>query len=360
MDLVKGINTRNAAKQVGSWFGLAPKQDYDILDNYSVRGGDRSPVNGAYFGPQNNNPNYNAPQTQQQPTNNNQDTFNLNDYAGDTSSGSGSGGSSADTQAYYQDQIDTINKLLGNYSTQLDSGLSSLNNKFNTQKTDLSNERTRAMNEYAAKSVENAKDKETGLNDVDNFVNTSYNSLIRLLSGAGAGNSSTARTVVPTLVSKAGSTRRTGVIDTAGKNEANIVSARDDAENQFTNSERDLDEWKKGEEKTLRTNIGNAKTDLLSKLQALEYERSQANGGGYANAKANSASTQERINEAMSELDSLFRSYNPTYTPKEINLKTPDINKYTIDKGNIETNSNLPVETRYFLPQLKKRQELSY
>lgn len=50
-DYIKGINVRNAFRQLGSYVGLAPKRDYDILENYSWRGGERSPYTGKVFGP---------------------------------------------------------------------------------------------------------------------------------------------------------------------------------------------------------------------------------------------------------------------------------------------------------------------
>lgn len=44
-DYIKGINVRNIGKQLTDWKG-----DYDIFDNYSIRGGQRSPYDGSYFG----------------------------------------------------------------------------------------------------------------------------------------------------------------------------------------------------------------------------------------------------------------------------------------------------------------------
>lgn len=59
-DFIKGVNVRNALKTIGTGVvntfvpggNFIPKTDYDILDDWSVAGGARNPVNGGVFGPQ--------------------------------------------------------------------------------------------------------------------------------------------------------------------------------------------------------------------------------------------------------------------------------------------------------------------
>jgi len=266
----------------------------------------------------------------------------------------------ADAQAYYQDQIDRLNSLLDSSPGQLDRAIGTLNQNYGAQNTDLANQRVRAMQGYDTQTTQNAKDKQGGVEQVDQFANNSYNSLMRLLSGAGAGNSSVARSVVPTLVSKAGSTRRQGVFDTAGENQMNIDTARTDATDQYTNEQKSLDEWKKAQEGDLRTKAGNQNLSILQQIQDAQYNRAQAGGGGYVEAKAAGADTQSRINDTMSQLDSLFGNYQPTYTPKAINLTTPDLSKYQLDPATISGNQNMPQDTRYYGGMLKRKKELTY
>lgn len=264
-----------------------------------------------------------------------------------------------DAQAYYQDQIDSLNRLLGATGGRLDTSLGILGANYNAQNTDLSNQRKKAMGLYDAQSLQNSKDKQSGLEQVDAFANNSYNSLMRLLGGAGAGNSSVARTLMPSLVSKAGSTRRTGVFNTAGENEMNIDTARTDAENQYTNELTALDEWKKAQEKSMRQETEEKNLDLLQQIQDAQFLRAQAGGGGYAEAKAAGANTASKISNTQAALDALFGAYNPTYTPKAINLTTPELSKYTVDPATIKTDASMPSDTSYYGGMLKKKKALT-
>lgn len=246
-----------------------------------------------------------------------------------------------DEAAYYQDQIDAINRLLGASEGRLNTGLSNLGASYNAQ-------HTRQKNMYDTSDTQNAQDRQHGIEGVDSFANRSYTSLMRLLGGAGAGKSSAARVVVPTLVSDSASTRRKGVIETAGRNQANIDSARSQAE-------EDLSNWKTGQEKTLREGTANSDLDLLNKLRDLQFAKTQASGGGYEEAKSGAAKTNQLINDRMAQLDALFGNFNPTYSA---NLTPPDLSKYTIDPAAIRLSQANPGSGSYYATLLKKKQQL--
>lgn len=128
--------------------------------------------------------------------------------------------------AAYDDQITNINKLLGYTNTQKEQGLASLQSGFDDETRKLGDAKTKTMTGYDDQNVENSQNKQRGVEDVDQYANSSYNNLQRLLQGSHAGNSSVGRELVPYLVSKSAGTRRQGVFDTAGKNEQAIVKAR--------------------------------------------------------------------------------------------------------------------------------------
>lgn len=68
MNLIPGINVGNAFRQVGSFVGLAPKGDYDVLDSYtnSNRAG-QTQVNGGFDITSGSNTNPTAPRTVSNP-----------------------------------------------------------------------------------------------------------------------------------------------------------------------------------------------------------------------------------------------------------------------------------------------------
>lgn len=343
MDLIPGINVGNAIKQVGSYVGLAPRGDYDILDTLSVQGGDRDPVNGAFIGPQYASPTVGGDgPTQADPVDGYNATSNFN------GSGSGTNWTAADEGAFYDDQISALSRLLGLTRTQFDTGLGNIG----MQRTRLGDQKAKTMQGYDDQALENNQDKQRGVESVDSFANNSFNNLRRLLQGAGAGSSSVARELVPQLVSKSAGTRRMGVFDTAGRNARDIDVARGDAEDQYRFAGEDID----SQEKSFREGILNKQNELEGNISELQIKKAMANGSGYEAAKAAAAGTQSSIDGRMAELNSLFGQFNPTY--RAVNTKKPELGKYTVDPAQINADQSIPAESRYYLPQIRKRQEL--
>lgn len=276
---------------------------------------------------------------------------------GYTTTAASSGPTSADEQAYYDDQVAAINKLLGVVNAQEAAGLSRLGASFGSQKNRLTEQQKKTMAGYDQQTLENAQDKQHGVESVDQFANNSYNSLQGLLRGANAGNSSVARELVPYLVSKGAGTRRQGVFDQAGKNDQNIVSARGDAEDQYRYSFEDLDNQRKDQEQSFREGIINKETDLLDQRRALEIARAQADGSGYEQARQAAAATQAGIESRQNQLAALFGQFKPTFNARAMNLKTPELGKFTVDPAKISADQNLPSESSYYLTQLRKKQD---
>lgn len=278
-------------------------------------------------------------------------------YAGGPAGGSSSGASTADEQAYYDDQINALNKLLGVVKAQRDSGLSRLNASFGDQNKRLGEQQTKTMAGYDQQSLQNAQDKQHGVESVDQFANNSYNSLQGLLRGANAGNSSVARELVPYLISKGAGTRRAGVFDQAGRNDQNIASARGDAQDQFKYSFEDLANQRKDQEQQFREGILNKESDLLDQRRALEIARAQADGTGYEQARQAAAASQAGIEDRQNQLAALFGQFKPTFNARAMNLKTPELGQFTVDPAQISADQNLPSESSYYLTQLKRKQQ---
>lgn len=296
----------------------------------------------------------------------NGDTGQIDNAGGYYSGGYSAGGSTApqysarDEQAAYDDQISAIERLLGYTNTQKDSGLATLNDRYNSEKRTLDTQRTRAMNDYAAKDTQNTQDREKGMGEVDSFANSSYSNLQRLLQGSNAGSSSVARELMPYLVSRAATTRRTGVVDTAGKNAQSIASARDDAEYQYGQNAQELENQKKANEQSFIEQIYGKQNDLQSQMKDLQIKRQMATGQGYAQARSAGDAAQASINERQAALASLFGQYKPTFTARAMSTKSPELSQFTVDKAAINSsNPNLPAESSFYQTQLKKKQELA-
>lgn len=277
-------------------------------------------------------------------------------YAG---GGGGSAGSysSADEQAQYQDQIDQINRLLGNIGVTRDQGSQRLNQSAADAMARLNEQKTKAMEGYDQQSLQNSQQRQRGVESVDQFANTSYKNLQRVLQGAHAGGGSVARQLVPQLVSQSAGTRRQGVFNTAGENEQAITSARGDATDQFKYSEQDLQNQKKQQEEDFLRGLLNQESDLLGKRASAESARAAATGAGYQAARAAAAGTRSEIDSRTAQLNALFGQYAPTFNARAVNLKTPELGKFTVDPAQLRSDQSLPTDSRVYMSALKKKQQ---
>lgn len=264
----------------------------------------------------------------------------------------------ADERAYYDDTIAQIDRLLGGIGYQTQAGLENLQRSLANERTKLENQKKQTLQGYDDQSLQNAQDKQRGVEQVDSYANQNYNSLQRLLQGANAGSSSVARELVPYLVSKAAGTRRTSVFDTAGRNEQSIVSARKNAEDQYTTAFGELEDQGKQQEQQFRQSILNQENDLLAQKQEAEMKRAMANGSGYLAARAASRGTRDSINSRQDQLNNLFSQFKPTFQQKALDFQKPELGQYTVDRAAVNAaNSGLPTESSYYLSQLKRKQE---
>lgn len=265
--------------------------------------------------------------------------------------------STADTQAYYDQQLADIDRLLGRTNTAESQGLQSLQDSAAEQKRLIEEQRQRALNTYDNQKLETDQSKERGFGQVNDFANNSYRSLMRLFQGGNAGGGSAAKQLMPSLVSKSAGTRRQGVIDQAGQNYRAIDSARADAESQFGYNSQDIENQRKNQERDFLLGIGNQRNSLDTQKGQLQVQRAQASGQGYAQARSAADASRNSVDARQAQLDALFGTYKPQYTARATNLQTPTLGNYTIDPAQINGNQNLSVDSRYYGSQLQKKKQ---
>jgi hypothetical protein len=271
-----------------------------------------------------------------------QDFFDNNDPGiGGSSSSGGSGGSSAATS-----QIDQINRLLGVIDKQSRAGIGRLDSSYGETKRRLNEDKTQTFKRYDEQGVQNDQAKQRGVEQVDDFANTSYNSLQRLLQGANAGNSSVGRSLMPYLVSKGASTRRQGVFDTAGENARVIDQSRQEAEKDYGRAFVDTDNQYRDQKEDFMSNVEQQKMDLLAKRLAMQQEAGLA-----------TSATESELDRRATSLSSLFGKYAPRFNVATPQTKVRDLASYQLDPGQIKIGQNQGSGSYYANP-IKKRQEL--
>lgn len=278
-------------------------------------------------------------------------------YVGGGGSGGGSGATAAQERALYDDQINYLNSILGNLGTQRDQGVRRIDQSADATARRLAEQKAKAMAGYDQQTLKNAQDKQKGVENVDDFANNSYKNLMRVLLGANAGSSSVSRELVPTLISKSAGTRRQGVFNTAGENEQAIVSARGDAEDQYRYSEEDLGNQRRQSKEDFLRGILGQEQELLGKRSSLEAQRAAASGASYEGTRAATAGTRAELDSRNAQLNALFGQFAPSFTAKAVNTKTPELGQFQVDPAQIRADQNMPGESRYYLSQIKKKQQ---
>lgn len=256
--------------------------------------------------------------------------------------GSGSGTDPALSRAYYNGQIESINRLLGVTDTQERAGLDNLA----TQRDRLGKEEADTMKGYLGQETENMQDKERNLNTVDTYARDNLNSLRRLLQGANAGNSAVGQTLIPYLISKSAGVRRQNAFDTFGKNAKDIDTAEEEATKNYGYAREDLGK----QDETFRSGIQSKRNELLGQRQQYEIARDN----GYSPA---AMGTQSDIDSRINTLNELFGKY-ASYKYNPVESKVPELGRYTVDKAAIG-DSTQPRESSFYLNQIlqKKKQD---
>lgn len=257
---------------------------------------------------------------------------------------SGSTGGSSASQAKANAQISYIDQLLAGIGAQRDSGLQRLQSTYDTSKNRLTEDKTSAFAKYGQQRTQNDQNKQRGVEQVDQFANSSNNNLQRLLQSGNSGNSSVGKYLIPQLVSKAAGSRRTGVFNTAGQNASDIAGAENDANTQYNRAFADLDTQRKDQEQSFRQSI-------LDKQNQLDLQKM----GLQQDAGIATDATQAALTARNNELNALFGQFQPTIDPQAVNLKTPELGKYTVDPASIRYGQQGPAETSAYLPSLKKK-----
>lgn len=252
----------------------------------------------------------------------------------------------AQARAQAAAQIASINSLLGLIGTKRDAGIGDINSSAEEQKRRLAEQRQATMAGYDNQATQNLQDRTRGYEQVDNFANNSANSLNRVFQGANAGNSSVARLLAPHLVGKAAGSRRTGVTETANQNDTNITNARTSADNEFGYTGQDLENQRLSQERQFRESIANQESDLLGKRMSYEQNAGLATDG-----------TQNELNSRMAQLNALFGQFKPTYNMRATPTQKVDLNSFSVDPAQFRLDQSAPAESRYYAPQLKKKQQ---
>ncbi len=281
-------------------------------------------------------------------------------YEGGGYSTGGGGGSAASPNAsdlaYLDSQNSLLRKQLERANAGLDQGLKGLSDSYNKEQSSANLQRSRALEGFNTQRTDTTNDKLKAVGSVNTNARTLADSVRRMLGLASGSNSSAYKQAAPGAIARNASIQRGNVNDTYGKNFRNLDTAEGQAKVDFANLLTDLLDQKKQRESDLRAGVLDNQNSISEKLASIAAEKARVSGGGYDSIMAAQKPFERDISNRNKALDGLFARFRTPYSVKPVNVQTPDLGKYTVDRQSI--NANRGGDTSQYSPYsqpLKKK-----
>jgi len=249
----------------------------------------------------------------------------------------GTGGTSgtADDISFLDDQQAQLQDLLGRTEGNLNQGLTRNQDQYDTAYGGAQGDKQRQYANYQDQRVKTNKDKQNALSTIDRNAGQGYNNLAQIIGRSAGTGSSAFRDLLPSVVGKDTSAKRTNAINTSGENLQGIDKAQGQYDISFEGVLGDLLKQKKDNEDNLRSKIEEQRQGLNSQLSGVAGQRAQAQGGGYAQVKAAQQQYQDAINNSRNTVQGFFDQFRTQYTPKQAVATTPELAQYNTDRSQV-------------------------
>ncbi len=210
-----------------------------------------------------------------------------NPYTGGYGSASGGGGSSnagsvADIAAY-QDQINSLNQLLGNADVIQGNKTAAINQGFDNSLNQLTGNNQNVLNQYATQRTNTTNDYAKNNERINANARNGYNSLQRLLGGTGSAGD----VLAPFAVSQQANSQRGQAADAFAKNLQGIDQGVAAANQNFNNQKKTLEGQRNSSLADLISSIDQQKIQYQQQLASAQNQLNIARGGSYATPTAN-------------------------------------------------------------------------
>lgn len=249
--------------------------------------------------------------------------------------GSNTAGSAADL-AYYDSQEGILRGMLGKSQNTLNQGLTNLSDSYNRETGNANLQRSRAMENFGVQREDMTNGKQEALGQVDTNARTLNDSLRRILGMASGSSSSAYQYAAPNAVARQASGQRNNVLSDYAGNERDLSLAENRATQDFGSLLEELSRKRNQEESDLRAGVIETDQNTNQSLADLAAKRAQAQGAGYATARAAQQPYAAAINSGQSQLDSLFERFrSPVLSTRQVDVQTPQLRDYMVDRAGI-------------------------
>lgn len=306
-----GFSPVNFAKQAVDPLGFFV--DADVFSDYSVRGGDRSPADGSFVGPQVQGATTTAPNTGLRIDSGsysgtaNHPSSTVSEFNTPQATGSGGGvdplAQNRQNQQFINAQADLTKSKLSSILSTLDPQQNVANakvlNQFQTSRNDLlGNKATGDRNlNYADQQVQGNKIRDLKtLGDRIRQMNFSYSNQ---LGAYGAGDSSAAG-LISNAVAQQGANSRGDILRGASDQQTQIGFQREDLERAFTGSMTKLDEWK-------QNNLADIASSFAEKKNQIQEAMATADASRYQELAQLDASFTAQALDSLKNLENMYQ-----------------------------------------------------
>lgn len=241
--------------------------------------------------------------------------------------------------AYLDDQEGLLRGLLGSAQRTLGNGLTQIGDSYNKEVSRANEGQGAALSKIATQREDTTRGKTAALDKVDTGARTLADSVRRILGLAGGSNSSAYQFAAPGAIARDASTKRTGVMDTFGRNFRDLDTAETGTKSSYSNLLQDLLDQRKQKEQGLREGVLQQEQGVYNDLANVARQRAQAKGGGYGAIRAASAPYQAEVQNRQSALDNIFNQFRTPYNVAPVSVQTPQLSDYTVDKTAIAPNT---------------------
>lgn len=223
-------------------------------------------------------------------------------------------------------QIASLNDLLGRTDVSLNQGLQQLESGYQGNVNQQNNQKAQALQDYQDKRVATNKDKLGAYNTINKNANNGFRSLGQIIGRAAGTGSSAFQEALPNAIGRETSSKRGDANTTYASNLGNIDTAQKKTENSFAQILQDLANQRLQQEQSLRTGVESQRQNILGQQQALQAQR-----GNLAGVQA----LQPQIEQSRNTVESFFNQFRPTYTAQQAPIAAADLSAYNVDRSNV-------------------------
>lgn len=255
------------------------------------------------------------------------------------SSGSGDAYDTSGDRAYLDDQEARVRSQLGLLDTTERQGLEQLGYDYNRNVSDINKNRERALSDFSTKRTDTERSRDAAINRVDSNARTLANSLRRRIGMAGGSNSSAYQFAAPGAVAREATKNRSNVMESFGMNFRDLGTAEERAKKDFEDVLAETLAQRRQGESDFRAGVLGQRSQIDNQLAEIARQRALLNGGGYREVKQAMSPYASAIDARQAEIAGLFDKYKNPYSVRQVNVQTPNLRDYVVDRAAISANN---------------------